>query len=327
MDTFGMTLAAILLAGAPLVLATLGETLTEKAGIINLSLDGSILLSAMTAFAIASTFDNPWLGVLGGMAVGAAIAGVLGLIGIYLGQSQLAVGFILTLLSRDLAYFLGHSFSRQPGPDLGIWNIPGIGNVPIFGPIFASQSPVVYMGLATIFGCWWWMYRTEGGMRLRAVGESPRAAFGRGIRVRLVRLYYCLAGGALVGMAGAAYSLAVKPGWGRPQGCEGAGWIALAIVIFGGWHPVRAALGAFFFAALQVSGIYLQEIFPSIPAPVFQVAPFPMMILTLLAVNMGRMGWVQDIVRRYPFLKNFSRGWSIEAPAALGQDFDPKKGL
>ncbi|MGL1862817.1 MAG: ABC transporter permease [Pseudodesulfovibrio sp.] len=327
METFGLTIAAILVAGAPLVLATLGETLTEKAGIINLSLDGSILLSAMVAFAIATTFDNPWLGVLGGMAVGAAIAGVLGLIGIYLGQSQLAVGFVLTLLCRDLAYFLGHSFSRQPGPNLGLWHIPGIGEVTLFGPIFASQSPVVYMGLAAIFACWWWMYRTEGGMRLRAVGESPRAAFGRGIRVRLVRLSYCLAGGALVGMAGAAYSLAVKPGWGRPQGCEGAGWIVLAIVIFGGWHPVRAALGAFFFAALQVSGIYLQEIFPSIPAPVFQVAPFPMMILTLLAVNMGRQGWVQDIVRRHPFLKKFSNVWSIDAPAALGQDFDPKKGL
>lgn len=327
METFGLTIAAILLAGAPLVLATLGETLTEKAGIINLSLDGSILLAAMTAFAISTTFDNPWLGVVGGMVVGAGIAGVLGLIGIYLGQSQLAIGFILTLLSRDLAYFLGHAFSRQPGPDLGLWNIPGIGAIPLMGPIFGSQSPVVYMALAAIFGCWWWMYRTEGGMRLRAVGESPRAAFGRGIRVRLVRLYYCLAGGALVGLAGAAFSLAVKPGWGRPQGCEGAGWIALAIVIFGGWHPVRAALGAFFFAGLQISGIYLQEIFPSIPAPVFQVAPFPMMILTLLAVNMGRMGWIQDIVRRHPFLNRFTGVWSVEAPAALGQDFDPKKGL
>jgi simple sugar transport system permease protein len=327
METFAFTVAAVLMAGAPLVLATLGETLTEKAGIINLSLDGSILLSAMAAFACAATFDSPWLGVLAGAGVGAAIAGVLGLIGIFLGQSQLAVGFILTLLCRDLAYFLGHTFSRQPGPDLGLWTIPGLGDVPLAGPIFGSQSPVVYLSLFAIGFCWWWMYRTEGGMRLRAVGESPRAAFGRGIRVRLVRLYYCLAGGALVGLAGAAYSLAVKPGWGRPQGCEGAGWIALAIVIFGGWHPVRGALGAFFFAALQVAGIHLQEIFPSIPAPVFQVAPFPMMILTLLAVNMGRMGWVQDIVRRHPLFKKCSGAWPIEAPAALGQDFDPKKGL
>ncbi|NDV20672.1 ABC transporter permease [Pseudodesulfovibrio sp. JC047] len=327
MDTFGLTIAAILVAGAPLVLATLGETLTEKAGIINLSLDGSILLSAMAAFVVSVTFDNPWIGLLAGMATGAAIAGLLGIVGIYLGQSQFAVGFILTLLCRDLAYFLGHTYSRQPGPDLGIWSIPGIGTIPLIGPIFSTQSPVVYIAMLSIVTCWWWMYRTEGGMKLRAVGESPRAAFGRGIRVRLVRLYYCLAGGALVGMAGAAYSLAVKPGWGRPQGCEGAGWIALAIVIFGGWHPVRAALGAFFFAALQVSGIYLQELFPSIPAPVFQVAPFPMMILTLLAVNLGRMGWIQDIIRQHPLLKTFSKGWSIEAPAALGQSFDPKKGL
>jgi len=327
METFALTIAAVLMAGAPLVLATLGETLTEKAGIINLSLDGSILLSAMAAFAVASTTGSPWLGVVGGAAVGAAAAGVLGLIGIYLGQSQLAIGFILTLLCRDLAYFLGHSFSRQPGPDLGLWTIPGLANVPFLGPIFANASPVIYLGLAAIALCWWWMFRTEGGMRLRAVGESPRAAFGRGIRVRLTRFAYCLAGGALVGMAGAAYSLAVKPGWGRPQGCEGAGWIALAIVIFGGWHPVRAALGAFFFAGLQVSGIYLQDVFPSIPAPVFQVAPFPMMILTLLAVNLGRVGWVQDLVRRHPFLGRLSGSWPIEAPAALGQDFDPKKGL
>jgi simple sugar transport system permease protein len=326
-DSTALILAAVLMAGAPLVLATLGETLTEKAGIINLSLDGSILLAAMTAFAVSATFDSPWLGVAAGMAVGAAIAGVLGVIGIFLGQSQLAVGFILTLLARDLAYFLGHSFSRQPGPDLGTWTIPGLGEVALIGPIFGSTSPVVHLSLATVFLCWWWMYRTEGGIRLRAVGESPRAAFGRGIRVRLVRLWYCLAGGALVGMAGAAYSLAVKPGWGRPQGCEGAGWIALAIVIFGGWHPVRAALGALLFAALQVSGIYLQEMFPSIPAPVFQVAPFPMMILTLLAANMGRMGRVQDLVRRHPLLRRFSRGWSIDPPAALGQDFDPRKGL
>jgi simple sugar transport system permease protein len=327
METFGLTVAAVLMAGAPLVLATLGETLTEKAGIINLSLDGTILLAAMASFAVAATSGNPWLGVIGGMGVGAAVAGVLGLIGIYLGQSQLAIGFVLTLLCRDLAYFLGHNFSRQPGPDLGLWTIPGLEGVPFLGPMLAHASPVVYMGLAAVCLCWWWMYRTEGGMRLRAVGESPRAAFGRGIRVRLVRFYYCLAGGALVGLAGAAYSLAVKPGWGRPQGCEGAGWIALAIVIFGGWHPVRAALGAFFFAGLQVSGIYLQEVFPSIPAPVFQVAPFPMMILTLLAVNMGRMGWVQDLVRSHPLLGKLSGAWSIDAPAALGQDFDPKKGL
>lgn len=327
METFILILSGILVAGAPLVLATLGETITEKAGIINLSVDGSMLLSAMAAFAVSVSCDSPWLGVIVAMAVGAASAGVLGLVGIYLGQSQLAIGFIMTLLCRDLAYFLGHNFSRRPGPDLGVWSVPGIDQFPVIGQLFHKQSPMVYISIAAIFLCWWYMYRTVPGMQMRAVGESPRAAFGRGIRVRLVRLYYCLAGGALVGLAGAAYSLSVKPGWGRPQGCEGAGWIALAIVIFGGWHPVRAALGAYFFAVLQTSGIYLQDIFPSIPAQVFQVAPFPMMIVTLLAVNAGRASWMQDLMRRYPILKKFSGAWPINAPAALGQDFNPKKGL
>ena len=327
MHEFALVLAGILLAGAPLVLATLGETITEKAGVINLSLDGTMLLSAMAAFALASATGSPWTGALGGMAVGAAVAAILGLTNIYLGQSQLAVGFILTLLCRDLAYFLGHSYSRQPGPTFGLWGIPGLSETPVLDALLGRQSPVVALSLAAIVLCWWWMYKTVGGMRLRAVGESPRAAFGRGIRVRLTRLAACLIGGALVGLAGAAYSLAVKPGWGRPQGCEGAGWIALAIVIFGGWHPVRAAIGAYFFAALQVSGIYLQELFPSVPAQVFQVAPFPMMIVTLLAVNIGRVSIVQDFMRRYPFLKRFSGSWPITSPAALGQDFDPKKGL
>lgn len=231
MDTIAFTIAGILLAGAPLVLATLGETLTERAGIINLSLDGSILLAAMTSFTMASITGNPWLGALGGMAVGALIAVVLGGIGIYLGQSQLAVGFILTLLCRDLAYFLGHNYSRKPGPDLGVWHLPFMENIPFAGSIFSHLSPVVYISLFFVFVVWYWMYKTEHGLVLRAVGESPRAAFSRGIKVRLVRLTYCLVGGALVGAAGAAYSLAVKTGWGRPQGCEGAGWIVLAIVI------------------------------------------------------------------------------------------------
>ena len=110
-------------------------------------------------------------------------------------------------------------------------------------------------------------------------------------------------GGALVGLAGGAFSLAVKPGWGRPQGAEGAGWIVLAIVIFGGWQPLRGALGAYMFATLQVLSIYFQELLPNLPAPLFQVAPFPVMILTLLVVNMGSTDWFHDLTLRYPGLK------------------------
>ena len=325
MDFLALTLAGILSAGAPLVLATLGETLTERAGVINLSLDGTILLAAMTAFALAFVSGNPWLGLVGSIAVGMATAAIVVLIGPVLGRSQLAVGFILTLLCRDLAYFLGHPYARQFGPELPVWSIPGIRDLPFIGPILGYQSPVVYLSLGLTVFLWWWLFSTRAGLELRAVGEEPWAAFGRGIKVQRLRIMYTLLGGALVGLAGGAFSLAVKPGWGRPQGAEGAGWIALAIVIFGGWHPLRAALGAYLFATLQVLGIYLQEQFPGLPAPLFQVAPFPVMILTLLLVNVGSTGWFQELAFRYPGMKRWLSRWQVTAPAALGQDFRPER--
>jgi simple sugar transport system permease protein len=327
MDVFALTLAGILAAGTPLVLATLGETLTERAGVINLSLDGTILLAAMTGFAAAYLTGNAWLGFIGASLVGMASAALVGFVGLVLGRSQLAVGFILTLLCRDLAYFLGHPFSRQPGPQLDVWPIPGIADLPFVGQVVGRHSPVVYISLILIIALWWFLYYTQSGLNLRAVGESPKASFGRGLNVMKLKILYTLVGGAMVGMAGGAFSLAVNPGWGRPQGCEGAGWIALAIVIFGGWRPIRAALGAYFFAMLQVLGITLQDKFPSLPAPLFQVAPFPVMILTLLIVNMGGSNWVQDMTRRYPGLKNVLNRLQVSAPAGLGQDFRPEKEL
>ena len=122
-----------------------------------------------------------------------------------------------------------------------------------------------------------------------------------------------------------AFSLAVKLGWGRSQGYEGAGWIALAIVIFGGWHPVRAAMGAYFFATLQVVSIHLQGLWPSLPASIFQVAPFPVMILALMLVNLSQAGWFQDIEQHYPGLERFVSRWQAAAPSAPGKDFDPEK--
>jgi simple sugar transport system permease protein len=279
----------------------------------------------MVAFAVAFVSGNPWLGLLVSGLVGMATAAVVALLGPVLGRSQLAVGFILTLLCRDLAYFLGHPFARQFGPELPVWSIPVVRDLPFLGPILGYQSPVVYLSLILTFFIWWWLFSTRSGLELRAVGEEPWAAFARGVKVQRLRIVYTLVGGAMVGLAGGAFSLAVKPGWGRPQGAEGAGWIALAIVIFGGWHPLRAALGAYLFASLQVLGIYLQELFPSLPAPLFQVAPFPVMILTLLLVNVGRTDWFQALALRYPGLKRWLIRWQVAPPTALGRDFRPKE--
>ncbi len=309
--------AAVLFAAAPLILAALGETISERAGVINLSMDGTVLLAAMAAFAVARASGNPWIGLVGGAGAGALVALVLAVFGLLLGASELAVGFVLTLFCRELAYFMGHGVARQPGPDLGSLSVPGLSDIPFVGPAVFGQSPVVLVSLAAVAAVWWLLMRTRPGLVLRAVGESPKAAASRGVTVKKVQFLCCLAGGALAGLAGGMYSLSVKPGWGHPQGCEGAGWIALAIVIFGGWKPVRVAFGALFFAAIQVAGIALQDALPGLSGALFQIAPFPVMIVTLLVVNLRRSTAFREAARRVPLLGHLMPKTAGGAPGAV----------
>ena len=315
--------ASVLATAAPLIIATLGETITEKAGVINLSLDGSLLLSAMIAFMVGFETGSFTLGFAAAAVTGAAIALLVGFFGIYLGQLQVAVGFALTLMCKDLAYFLGNPYSRLQGPQLISWKIPGLSEIPFFGPILFQQPLPVYLGLLLIPAVWWYFYRTGRGLELRAVGENPEACYTRGIDPRHKQILYTIIGGALVGLAGAAFSLGIKPGWGRPQGIEGLGWIALAIVIFGGWHPIRVALGAFLFAFLQVMGIVLQGIWTGIPAQVFQMAPFPLMILALVLINLLQYKGVQRWLEDKPGLALLVDKLRGAPPRALGKTFHP----
>jgi len=316
-------LASVIAGATPILLATLGETVTEKAGIINLSLDGSILLSAMAAFVITYKSGSLVAGFIVGALVGAAVALVVALFSIYLEQSQVAVGFVLTLMTRDLAYFLGNDYSRLQGPQVAHLPIPLLCDLPFVGPVFFNHNLPVYFSLVLIGLWWWYIYRTPAGLKLRSVGEHPRAAYARGIDPKLTQLLYTMVGGLMVGLAGATFSLATKPGWGRPQGAEGTGWIALALVIFGGWHPLKAAAGAFLFAFLQVMGIYLQGWFPSLPSQVFQVAPFPLMIFTLLLMSAAQKESVQRFAAGRPALKQFLQILSGAAPASLGKPYRP----
>ena len=322
LDILTAQLTAVLFAAAPLILAALGETVAERAGVINLSLDGTMLFAAMVAFAGARASGDAWLGLAAGAGAGLAVAGVLALLGLVLGASELAVGFILTLFCRELAYFLGHGLARQPGPDLGVLAIPGLDALPLLGRAVFRQSPVVLLSVLAVAGVWYFLMRTRPGLLLRAVGESPSAALARGLPAKRVQVLACLAGGALAGLGGACYSLSVKPGWGHPQGCEGAGWIVLAIVIFGGWRPVRVALGALFFAAIQVAGILLQDVLPGLSGTLFQIAPFPVMILTLLVVNARRSAAFREAARRLPLLGRLMPRTAGGAPGAIAGALD-----
>ena len=319
-----VALAATIMAdSAPLVIAGLGETLTERAGITNLSLDGSILLSAMVAFAVAFSTDSLVLGFLAGMVVGAVVALVVAIASIELRQDQVAVGFVLTLLCADLSSFLGNPFVRKPGPSVPHLAIPVLDQIPVLGPILFDQNAVVYLSFLAVLLSWLWIFRTRPGLVLQGIGERPAAAFARGANVRLLRYVYALAGGAMVGFAGAGYSLSVKLGWSYHL-TYGLGWIALAIVIFGGWDPLRVALGSYLFGALGSLGSFSQgipEIAQRLPTQVFQAAPFALMIVVLLLVSSHGLERLLALLP-LPLRRVLSGALRVAPPAALGTTFE-----
>lgn len=316
-------LAMVVAGAAPVVLAAIGETITEKAGVINLSLDGGILLSAMVAFAVSSITGNLMFGFLAASIAGAAVSLIVAFFSVYLGQSQVAIGFVLALMTKDLAYFLGSPYSRIQGPQTPHIPLPFLKDLPFVGKILFNHNITVYLSIISIIIVWLFIYRTKTGLKIRATGEQPGAALVRGFDPRFIQLMCSGAGGIFTGLAGASFSLAAKAGWGQPQGCEGTGWIALALVIFGGWNPVKAAFGAYLFSLLQVMGIQLQGWFPGIPSQVFQVAPFPLMIFTLIIINLPKnetiSAWAQD----RPAMKKLLSKLSGDAPTSLGKPYKP----
>ena len=234
---------------------------------------------------------------------------------------------MLTLLCQNLAYVLGNPVAHVPGPQVPYTPIPVLETWPALGPLLFQHNVMVYASILAIVTVWWYLARTRAGLALRGLGEQPAAAFARGVDVARLRFLYTLAGGALVGLGGAASSLAVKPGWSRPYGIEGTGWIALAVVIFGNWHPVRAAAGAYGFVMLQTLATTLQSSLPRVPTQVFPTLPFPLMILALLLVTVGNADPVQRALRRLPAgarrsISHVLRALQASPPAALGVPFE-----
>jgi general nucleoside transport system permease protein len=322
-------LAGVLYGAAPILFAVLGETITERAGVVNLSMNGTILLAAMGSFAAAVVTGSLVLGFLAGAAIGALVALVVAFSSITLRQSQVAVGFVLSLLCRDLSYFLGNAFISKAGPRLNVVPIPVLSQIPVLGTIFFNQDVMTYVSIVLIFLVWFGIFRTRPGLMLRGIGERPAAAYVRGANVNRLRYIYTVIGGAIAGLAGPTFSLSVKAGWAGPlSGLDGYGWIALAITIFGGWNPLRAAFGTYLFSFLQWLGLVLQPFLPSIPTQVLQVAPFPLMILTLLLVNIGDAEWVQRRLGSLPAgtrrtVTKFLRSLRASPPASLGIPFEP----
>jgi simple sugar transport system permease protein len=317
-------LNSLVATATPLVIAGIGETITERAGVVNLSLDGKLALTAMAGFVIAVLTGSPILGLLVAMLVGGFVAWIIAFADIQLRQDQVAIGFVLTLLAADMAQFLGQGYTGDAGPTIPYMPIPLLRDIPLVGEVFFAHNPLVYISYGLVFASWWWMFRTRAGLAHRAVGERPQAAFARGTDVNRQRYLYTIIGGMLVGLAGAAYSLAIKPGWTNPPAMRGDGWIALAIVIFGGWHPFRVVFGAYLFAGLRALTSAIQRT-PDIEIPLvlLNALPWVLLIVTLLLVSSGAVERLLRALPR-PLQKSLRGVLRSDPPAALGTRFESK---
>ncbi|MCX6059800.1 MAG: ABC transporter permease [Chloroflexi bacterium] len=250
---FTVILQAGIASGTVLLFATIGELFSERAGVLNLGVEGMMLIGAMSAFSTTIATGNPWLGVLVAMLFAGLISQIHAFIVITLQADQVVSGLSLTFLGAGISLVLGEGLSKAGTvallPD---FSIPLLTLIPIIGKIFfTNQSVLVYVGYLLVPLSWYYINRTRPGLHLRAVGEYPSAADALGINVFRMRYFYVFVGGMLAGLAGATISLAVSPGWFSELTTGGQGWIAIGLVIFAQWDPFRAAVGAYAFGALR----------------------------------------------------------------------------
>ncbi|MCC7352209.1 MAG: ABC transporter permease [Anaerolineae bacterium] len=251
--------------GTPILFATLGEIYAERAGVLNLGVEGMMLMGAMTGFGVAHATGNPWAGVLAAMLAAGSLSLLHAFVVISLRADQVVSGLALTFVGTGLSAVLGaplveirQAIARIPNLD-----IPLLDRIPVLGPVLFQQNVVVYIGFILVPLFWFLLQRTRPGLHLRTVGEHPAAADALGINVYAVRYFYVFVGGLLAGLAGASLSLAITPGWIEGM-TAGQGWIAVGLVIFAGWNPLRAAFGSYLFGAIRRLPLDLQGI-PSLP--------------------------------------------------------------
>lgn len=289
-------LHAGLATGTILLFATIGEILTERAGVLNLGVEGMMLVGAMAGFSSALATNNAWVGLLVAMVAGGILSLAHGLVTIHFQADQVVSGLSLTFLGTGLALVLGDGLSGEVTPQIPAFNLPLLSLIPFIGPVFfQDHSLLVYLGYLFTPATWYYIYRTRPGMHLRAVGEKPEAADTLGISVYQLRYFYVFVGGCLAGLAGATISLSVSPGWYSAQTTSGQGWIAVGLVIFAQWDPGRAAIGSYLFGALRRGILDLQgpRLLFGLTNPLFinsnlgfflQMTPY---LLTIVALVIG----------------------------------------
>jgi simple sugar transport system permease protein len=298
-------LAGTLPAATPLVLAGLGELITERAGVLNLGVEGMMLMGAIAGFACAATTGTGVAGaLLAGAFGGAAGSAIFALLAVWLAANQAASGIALTIFGTGLSAFIGQHFVSYSLPGLQPVSLPGLSTLPLVGPVLFHQDPVVYFTLAVFVLVSWTLARTRVGLVLRAVGEAPDAAHALGYPVLWIRTLAVLAGGALTGMAGAYLSTVYTPMWVQNM-TAGRGWIAVALVVFAAWKPGRLLLGAWLFGGVTILQLQAQGLGIALPSQLMSALPYLATIVALVLMS-----------RKQRLLQ-------VSVPAALGKPYLP----
>jgi simple sugar transport system permease protein len=296
----------IITASMPLLIAALGELVAERAGVLNLGVEGMMIMGAVSGFAVSVTTGSATIGILAAMCAGAAMAALFGFLTLVLVANQVATGLALTLLGIGLSGLIGVPFAGVQGVSVPNIHIPVLSDIPFVGPILFSHDPVVYLAVALAVGVSWFLFRTRAGLVLRAVGDNHSSAHALGYSVIRVRFLAVLFGGACAGLGGAYLSVVYTGQW-LENMTAGRGWIALALVVFATWLPLRLVIGAVLFGAVGILQLHAQAFGIGVPPQFLASLPYLTTIVVLVIISGN---------------KALTRS---NTPACLGQSFVPDR--
>ena len=304
MDAVTHLIVLTLAAGTPLVFAALGELVVEKSGVLNLGVEGMMLVGAVCAFIVTAKTHSPWLGVLAGTGAAAALSLVFAVVALSLLANQVATGLALSLFGVGLSAFVGLPYISVVIEGVRPLGMPGLSTLPVVGELLFAHNPLVYLSLVLFAAVQLFLYRTRAGLILRAVGESPQAAHAIGYSVVTIRYLAVLFGGACAGLGGAYLAVAYTPLWVEGM-TAGRGWIALALVVFATWKPVRVLAGAYLFGGVTLAQFQAQAAGVELPSQLLAMLPYLATIIVLAVISRDAA-----LIR-------------LNAPASLGKPFHP----
>ena len=304
MDAYALLIAATLNAGTVLALASLGLLINEKAVIVNLGAEGMMLCAAIAGFATVVHTGSDAFGFAAGIAAGALMAAIFGVLVIWLNTNQYATGLALSLFGAGFSAFAGISYVQEKIADRTHFEVPFLADIPLLGPALFRQHPLVYFTVIFALALICFLYRTRAGLILRSVGENPESAHALGYPVRWIRLAAVVAGGALCGLAGAYISIVYTPLWVEGM-VSGKGWIALALTTFATWRPARVLLGAYLFGGVTMLQFHLQGMGVDMPSQFLTMLPY-LATIAVLALISRNPRWIR-----------------INMPASIGKPFYP----